>query len=100
MRDQTEPPVHPWTFTLSDLVVLVLGTGIALAILPWKFDSMWTPVWWAPVWWNVLACAERALRITSLALVPLAVWQRARLGGVCRPAELLLVVCAAPGVVY
>jgi len=47
----------------------------------------------------VLGSLERAIRMASLALVPLALWQRSRLGGVCRPAELLLVVCAAPGVV-
>jgi hypothetical protein len=88
------------TFTLSDLVVLVLGTALAFAILPCNFNSKGTAAWGTPAWWNLLACAERAMRITSLALVPLVLWQRVRMGGVCRPAELLLVVCAAPGVVF
>jgi hypothetical protein len=79
------------------LVSLVVGVALALSILPWDLDG--EPWALGPRWWIVLASVEKAIRTTSLALIPLALWRRARLGGVCRPAELLLVVCAAPGIV-
>jgi hypothetical protein len=47
----------------------------------------------------VMSTVELAIKTISLALMPLLLWRRVRLGGVCRPAELLVVVCAAPGVV-
>jgi hypothetical protein len=84
---------------VSDLVVLVFGIAVALWVLPWDLDGgEWSPPLY-PRWWIVLGSVERAIRMTSLALIPPALWRRARLGGVCRPAELLLAVCAAPGVV-
>ena len=97
-RDQTPVPDGRWTLAVSDLLVLVFGVALSLAILPWPLDGEWLPGP-VPYWWNVLSAVERAIRMMSLALIPFALWRRARLGGVCRPAELLLVVCAAPGVV-
>ena len=98
LRDQTPVPDGRWTLAVSDLLVLVFGVALALSILPWPLDGEWLPGP-VPYWWNVLGAVERAIRMMSLALIPFALWRRSRLGGVCRPAELLLVVCAAPGVV-
>ena len=98
-RDQTPASDSAWTLTVSDLVVLVFGVALALSILPRDLDGDELPPALSPRWLIVLGSVERVIRTTSLALIPLALWRRSRLGGVCRPAELLLVVCAAPGIV-
>jgi len=87
--------------TLSDLFVLVLGVALALSL---HWDSTWrsTPhpsLPRMPVWRWDGEFVEEAIEKTCLALIPLMLWRRARLGGVCRPAELLLVACGTPPVV-
>lgn len=52
-----------------------------------------------PVWRWDGEFAEEAIEKSYLVLIPLMLWRRARLGGVCRPAELLLVACGTPLVV-
>ncbi len=81
--------------TLSDLFVLVLGVALALSL---RWDSTWrsTPhpsLPGMPVWKWDGEFVEEAIEKTCLALIPLMLWRRVRLGGVCRPAELLLVAC-------
>jgi hypothetical protein len=97
-RGETPRAGGATALTVSDLVVLVVGVALALAILPWDLDGDESSGL-VPTWLMALSSVERAVRTASLALVPLAAWRRVRIGGVCRPAELLLVVCAAPGVV-
>ena len=88
----------PKAVTVSDLVVLVLGVALALSMT-------WRSRWWGhpamtgiPRWRVMGEFIEEAIEKSCLALVPLALWRRCRLGGVCGPAELLLVACAAPTV--
>ncbi|WP_422928267.1 hypothetical protein [Singulisphaera sp. PoT] len=87
--------------TLSDLFVLVLGVALALSL---RWDSTWrfTPhpsMPRTPVWKWDGQFVEEAIEKACLALIPLMLWRRVRLGGVCRPAELLLVACGTPLVV-
>src|ERR1700730_7432226 len=85
----------PTKLTTSDLMVLVLGVALALS-LRWynRWQERPQPVM-MPRWRVICLFFEEAVGKASLALIPLALWRRARLGGVCRPAELLLAVCAA-----
>ncbi len=48
-----------------------------------------------PRWIIILQFFEEAVGKASLALIPLMLYRRARFGGICRPGELLLVVCAS-----
>jgi hypothetical protein len=87
--------------TLSDLFVLVLGVALALSL---QWNSTWrsTPhpsLPKMPVWKWDGDFIEEAIEKACLALIPLMLWRRVRLGGVCRPAELLLVACGTPLVV-
>ncbi len=86
---------EPRTITIADSMVLVIGVAVALA-LPW-FNG-WVeepqPVM-EPRWRIILWFVEEAVGKLSLALIPLMMYRRARFGGLCRPGELLLVVCAS-----
>ena len=48
-----------------------------------------------PRWIIILHFFEEAVGKASLALIPVMLYRRARFGGICRPGELLLVVCAS-----
>jgi hypothetical protein len=48
-----------------------------------------------PRWRIISWFFEEAVGKASLALIPLMLYRRARLGGLCRPGELLLAVCAS-----
>jgi hypothetical protein len=48
-----------------------------------------------PRWIIILEFFEEAVGKACLALIPLMLYRRARAGGMCRPGELLLVVCAS-----
>lgn len=80
---------------VADLIMLIVGVALALA-LPWgnEWQQMPQPVM-EPRWRIIGQFIEEAVGKTAFALIPLVLWRRARLGGICRPAELLLAVCAA-----
>jgi hypothetical protein len=83
------------SMTTADLAVLILGVALALS-LRWynRWEQQPQPVM-QPRWRIIGLFFEEAVGKASLALIPLALWRRARVGEVCRPAELLLAVCAA-----
>jgi hypothetical protein len=82
------------SLTIVDLMVLVIGVALAAA-LPWlrPWEEPPQPVM-DPRWQIILSFLAEAIGKTSLALIPLMLFRRARLGGLCRPGELLIVVCA------
>ena len=96
-QNSASGPAGPKPAAVSDLLVLVFGVALALS-LRWHVDPS-NRLPWEPRWRVVGSWVEEAIEKTSLALIPLALWRRARLGGVCRPAELLLAVCAFPYIV-
>jgi hypothetical protein len=86
--------------SVSDMLVLIIGVGASLWILPWEGYWVWPLLPpGIPLWLSLAGLVEAGITRTSLALIPLVLWRRARLGGVCRPAELPLAVCAAPAIV-
>ena len=93
-QNSASGPAGPKPAAVSDLLVLVFGVALALSLRWHVHPSDRLP--WEPSWRVVGSWVEEAIEKTSLALIPLALWRRARLGGVCRPAELLLAVCAFP----
>ena len=81
--------------TLADAIVLVLGCALALA-LPWYNPWVQSPQPVMEPRWRITSLFfEEAIGKVGLALIPLMLYRRARLGGLCRPGELLLVVCAS-----
>jgi hypothetical protein len=85
----------PRSITIADSMMLVIGVAVALA-LPWYSGWSQTPqAALDPPWRVILSFIEELIGKSSLALVPLMLYRRARARGLCRPGELLLVVCAA-----
>lgn len=76
--------------------MLVLGVAVALSF---RWFNLWEQLpnqpFREPRWKVVSLFLEEAIGKTSFALIPLMLYRRARLGGICRPGELFLVVCAA-----
>jgi hypothetical protein len=83
------------SMTISDSIVLIFGVALALS-LPWcnGWAQLPQPVM-EPRWRVIALFFEEAAGKASLALIPLMLYRRARLGGLCRPGELLLAVCAS-----
>ena len=82
--------------TITDLVVLILGIALALSLRwfnPWVQPP--NEPFREPRWRIISLFFEEAVGKASFALIPLMLYRRARLGGLCRPGELLLPVCAA-----
>lgn len=88
----------PAKWTLADLSILVLGSALAFS-LPWLHDPSAQITLVSGPAERRFMWAETAVEVlqkTALALVPLALWRRARRGGVLSASEFLLVVCVAP----
>jgi hypothetical protein len=83
------------SMTIADSIALVFGVALAMS-LPWY--HLWSqrpqPVM-EPRWRITSLFVEEAVGKASLALIPLMLFRHARLGGLCRPGELLLAVCAS-----
>jgi len=83
--------------TIADSLVLVFGIALALS-LPWYNGWVQLPQPVMEPWWRIISLfVEEPVGKASLALIPLMLYRRARLGGLCRPGELLLAVCASYG---
>src|SRR4051812_42077123 len=88
-------PHEPRGMTLADLVVLIVGVGLACS-LPW--------VWFIPQIMAIhgpgsrffawLVLAYEGLGKACIALTPVVLVRRFRYGGVARPAEFLLALCS------
>jgi hypothetical protein len=91
---------EPIGMTLGDLVAVVAGVAIVLTI-PWKFFPHPTDFFgpW-PRWLPRLWLIQQVLEIAGLAMLPVVLARRARLGGLARPAEILLVCCGLPALVW
>jgi hypothetical protein len=89
---------EPAGITVADLVALVVGAAVAVA-LPWEFwprisrpAAIWTELrayWPLPL----LRFTALVLSRACVALVPVVLARRARYGGVARPAEFLATAC-------
>jgi len=88
------PQRNPAAWTIADICVLVLGCGLALS-LPWLNSptaEITLQSGLVPRWFSWAGAALEALQKLALAVLPLTVWRRSRLGAAIRPAELLLVI--------
>jgi hypothetical protein len=98
IRSQGSSPTPPRSgrISVTDLGVLVLGVAVALSF-PWFNPWVQPPnePFREPRWRIISLFVEEAVGKASLALIPLMLYRRARLGGLCRPGELLLPICAA-----
>jgi hypothetical protein len=94
-RGETPTRLGPRSITIADSIVLVFGVALAMS-LPWynRWLQQPQPVM-EPRWRIISLFVEEAIGKASLALIPIMLYRRARLGGLCRPGELLLAVCAS-----
>ncbi len=89
-RPEPEPRPEPTGLRIGDLVALVAGAGLAMAL---TWHSQWPsrrtlagrP---APEWYIILLYATEITRKGCLALVPVILMRRVRNGGPMRPGEL------------
>jgi hypothetical protein len=93
---------EPAGITVADLVALVVGAAVAVA-LPWPFWAQFfrpAAVWTWPRDYQALLAGLQfttlALSRACMALVPVVLARRARYGGVARPAEFLAAAGGLP----